>query len=230
MRYATTLETAAAEKVAMDLNLTAQRDDKSYLDIADGSAKPKVDVKKVKKDFLKTTHASHTSKLKPGARSAIRNITGEKMERLQPLPQDPVWIEPLEQTLAPTIAGASSSTSAMGLADGKQEEPQAMSLHPPELPMLLPADMQGTMRKRKYEEGEDVPRTLKRTKYQDDPAGVQQLPLVAMNASVHSQAKEWFDKFQNDGMSMLLNKVVRGVHVANYSFIHETVISIVLWS
>eukprot|EP00973_Karenia_brevis_P063976 8890930-Karenia_brevis.AAC.1 len=62
-------------------------------------------------------------------------------------------------------------------------------------------------RKRKASALDDVPFCIKRTRYQEDPAGVQQLPLVAMNATVHSQAKDWFDKYQLGGLSMLMNKV-----------------------
>ena len=35
MRYATTMEASAADKVATDLNLVTKRDDKAYLDVAD---------------------------------------------------------------------------------------------------------------------------------------------------------------------------------------------------
>jgi hypothetical protein len=45
------MEAAATDKVASDLNLTAQREDKSYVDVADDGARPKIDIRKVRKGF-----------------------------------------------------------------------------------------------------------------------------------------------------------------------------------
>ena len=69
MRYATTLEASSADKVATDLNLTAKRDDKAYLDVADPDAQPKIKTK-VRKTFLKKKAAekndgSRLKQLKP---------------------------------------------------------------------------------------------------------------------------------------------------------------------
>ena len=52
MRYATSMEAAAADKVSTDLNLASKRTDRAYLDVTDPDAKPIVK-KKVRKFFLK---------------------------------------------------------------------------------------------------------------------------------------------------------------------------------
>ena len=39
---------------------------------------------------------------------------------------------------------------------------------------------------------DDVPMAIKRTKYQDNPTGIQRLPMIAMNAFVHQTNAQWF--------------------------------------
>ena len=64
---------------------------------------------------------------------------------------------------------------------------------------------------------DDVPEHIKRTRYQESPTCMSSLPRIAMHAVVHSDKhtkhEGWFDRYQVGGMSALLNKVVRGVHI-----------------
>ena len=73
MRYATTMEAAAADKVGKDLNLVSSKKDD----------KPKIN-ERVKKVFLPENKEKQT-KLKPEALTAIRDVTGSRVERLHPL-------------------------------------------------------------------------------------------------------------------------------------------------
>ena len=215
MRYATTLETAAADKIAKDLNLTAQKDNKSYLDVSDQGAKPKIDKRRVKKDFLKkdsrkTKVRPQPTPLNPEAKRAIRNVTGDEQPRLQPQGEEkniPAWIQPLEDIIESQPQVQEGEQEAM-----PQDVPNATDVQE----LLALADRPASynqLKRKSYNALDDVPLSMKRGRYQSDPAGAQQLPLVAMNAVIRPQSEEWFDKYQIGGLSTLMNKVVRGVRV-----------------
>ena len=70
----------------------------------------------------------------------------------------------------------------------------------------------------------DAPPEFKRTKYQYDPAGVAQLPQIAMHATTYTNGtgrsdesctsrSEWFDRYQTGGLGVLMNKVIKGVRI-----------------
>ncbi len=55
--------------------------------------------------------------------------------------------------------------------------------------ILLPKDEMDRL-ERKRSLLDDVPVNIKRSRYQDEPVGVEQLSLVAMNATAHSSSSE----------------------------------------
>ena len=82
---------------------------------------------------------------------------------------------------------------------------------PPDPP--IPRDDFELERKRKFLI-DDVPGCIKRSRLQAAPtSGLPALREVAMNAVVHSGPQEWFDQNALDGISTLVQKVVRGVRV-----------------
>ena len=73
-RYATSMEAAATDKVASDLNLTAKREDRSYVDVADDGARPKIDVRRVRTGFIKPKAKSQPATSKSDIRVAVRDF------------------------------------------------------------------------------------------------------------------------------------------------------------
>ena len=69
-------------------------------------------------------------------------------------------------------------------------------------------------KKRKERMLDDVPIALKRTKFQEEPAGVEQLAELTMHATTVPEGKsEWFNKHQTGGLGILMNKVIKGVKI-----------------
>ena len=60
---------------------------------------------------------------------------------------------------------------------------------------------------------DDVPISVKKARYQDNPTGIAQLPTLTMHAVTFSSAMPWLDKYQLDGMSSLMDRHVQGVRV-----------------
>ena len=65
---------------------------------------------------------------------------------------------------------------------------------------------------------DDVPLQFKRSKYQDEPTGVEQLPELAMMLSKEEFINDhghrgWLSQGELNSMSTLLNKVVAGVKI-----------------
>ena len=114
MRYATTMEAAAADKVGKDMNLASKkREDKSYSDMSNENAQPKIKAR-VKKVFLPESQIQ----LKPGALTAVRDVTGTEVERLHPLKK---------KTKLALPRGEVASSSDVAMRSPPPEQPRSVS-------------------------------------------------------------------------------------------------------
>ena len=99
--------------VGKEMNLAAskKREDKSYSDMSNGNAQPKIKAR-VKNFFLPEKQIQ----LKPGALTAIRDVTGTEVERLHPLKKKTKLALPRREV-------ASSSDVAMRSPPPEQPRP-----------------------------------------------------------------------------------------------------------
>ena len=143
VRYASSVEAAAAGSIQADLSQTSERDDRLYRDIADETLTPKVD-KRVKKTIFKDQ------------RSSMRELIAPKVDlkALQALdPQD-------------EVASSSRAVDQSGVASPSNDA-AAKALQAPEPPSGV-APPPGSERKRRFLL-DDVPASIKRSRLQERP-------------------------------------------------------------
>ena len=148
----------------------------------------------------------------PETLAAVKDVTGEQLQ-LQSAPQQEAQaaVAPIvqeDEAMLPSETGATVGQASKGMK--RDRSPQGHI----DIPVLDDEMwMDETTRKRKAQALDDVPISIKRTRYQENPAGINQLPLVVLNATVYPGSKEWFDKYQVGGLGELMNKVIRGVRI-----------------
>jgi len=229
LRYASTEEAAAADSIAKNATLTANQSDdkKSYVDLTNPDKMPPKG--KVIKHRIKVKARPLAIKAPRDRRKEIAGALAEAVAASQATATEPVVApERAEPASSPLALGpeadAASGNASVGRSSGDQVPMAVEDVQNPvevaagdddaDLTELAEGERKRNISQIRAQALDDVPLSIKRTKYQESLAGVEHLPQLAMLCVVEAPKKsQWFDKDELAGVSTLMDKVVTGVRV-----------------